>query len=365
MAERSAGAPARRGRVTRRAGAVAGILGAGVGAAIAAERWMRRERLRVDPDAGERFGDLRGRPIGPVTSFDGTRLHVEEAGAGPVTIVFAHGFSLDLTTWHYQIRDLASSFRLVLYDQRGHGLSGMPPGGDFSIEALGRDLEAVLRAACPDGGAVVAGHSMGGMSALKLAEISPDAIGGRVAALALVDTTAADVMNGMLPGAGRRLDGAAQAVQEVAVGALVRRGRVEWLRRSTGDLAYYAIRFMGFGPRPSPAKVAFVERLLSEAPTEVWVELMRHLLAFDVRHVLKAIRVPTLVVVGSSDRLTPPGAARRIARAIPGAKLAVIPGAGHMSMLERPKEFNARLEAFVARVRNSDRTPEKPKAASS
>ena len=81
-----------------------------------------------------RFGTVRGNPIGPVESFDGTKLYVGEAGTGP-TVVFAHGFCLNASSWHYQLRDLSDEFRVVVYDMRGHGESEPPASNDWSMDA--------------------------------------------------------------------------------------------------------------------------------------------------------------------------------------------------------------------------------------
>jgi pimeloyl-ACP methyl ester carboxylesterase len=107
---------------------------------------------------------------------------------------------------------------------------------------------------------------------------------------------------------------------------------------------------MGLGPKASPSIVEFVDSVLAETPTEVWASLMPALLGLDVSKVLEVLDVPTLVVAGSHDRLTPEGAAGRMAKAIKGAELTVIRDAGHMSMLERPQSFNARLRGFLSRV---------------
>ena len=90
--------------------------------------------------------------------------------------------------------------------------------------------------------------------------------------------------------------------------------------------------------------------MLAECPTEVWAHLLPAMLGMDVTEVLDVLDIPTLVVAGTHDKLTPPGAAERIASAIKGAELAVIRDAGHMSFLERPHSFNARLRAFLQGV---------------
>jgi len=335
-----------------RAGAIsAAAIAAAVAGGIAAERaFVRRDRSRADPFAKEAYGSVRGASIGPIPSFDGTLLNVEQAGSGP-TVVFSHGFSLNLTLWHHQITGLAEDMRLVLYDHRGHGRSGRPESQDWSLEALARDLHAVLSETTGDGPAVVVGHSMGGMTALKYCELFGEQIGRRVGGLVLVDTTAADVMGGVLYGAGRRARAVSQALQEGLMRALTGRAdTVDRMRANGSSIAYLSARFFGFGPSPSPAQVDFVERMLAEVPSEVWERLLPTLLGFDVTTVLPVIDIPVLIIVGSHDRLTPPGASVRMARAIPGAELVVLKGAGHSSMLERHEEFNDHVRRFVARV---------------
>ena len=336
----------------RRRGLLLGALAAGAAAGLAAERYaVGRDRGRPDPEAREPFGELRGRDAGPVESFDGTKLHVEVVDGDGPTIVFAHGFSLNLTAWHYQIRDLPPSYRLVLFDQRGHGMSEKASGGDWSLDALAKDLEAVIAAhGGPDPVAIV-GHSMGGMSALRFAGLFPEHLGSRVAALALVNTTGADVMGGMLPGAARRLTAGFQMVQEGALRALASNaGRLDRVRGRARDFSYLAVRFAGLGPKALPSLVEFVDSMLAQTPSDVWASLLPALLGLDVTDVLDVIDIPTLVVAGTHDRLTPPGAAERIASAIKTAELVVIRDAGHMSMLERPQSFNAHLRAFLAGV---------------
>ena len=330
-------------------------IGAVIATGIAVERaFVRKDRNREDPYRDEPYGALRGTPIGPVASFDGTLLHVEEAGSGPA-IVLSHGFSLNLTLWHHQVKDLARDHRLVMYDHRGHGRSGRPPGDDWTLEALAHDLHAVLRDAAGDGPVTVVGHSMGGMSLLNYCHLYPDTIGSLVGGLVLVDTTAADVMGGIarIP---RQLQAATQTIQEAIMRALVGRpDSFDRVRMNGSRIAYLGTRLMGFGPEPSPAQVDFVERVLAQCPSDVWANLIPTLFHFDMQEVLSVLKVPVLIVVGSHDRLTPPGASERMAAAIPGAELLVLEGAGHTSMLERHEEFNEALRNFVVRVNAADK----------
>ena len=346
---------AERKRRARRAGLITGAVALGVGAAaaagVAAERaFLRRERQRPDPFKGEDYGMRHGRSIGPVASIDGTLLNVEEIGAGP-TVVFVHGFSLNSTLWHHQIKDLPSQMRMVMYDQRGHGYSGLPPSDDWSLDALADDMEAVIRDAANREPVIIVGHSMGGMTLLKYVERYPEAIGPRVRGLVLVDTTSADVMGGLLPTTARRVQAAIEGLNEIAMRALQgRTDNVDLFRKRANNLVYLMTRLMGFGHDPSPTQVAFIEQLLSEVPSSVWFKLIPTMLGMDVSQALESINVPTLVIVGERDKLTPTAAAERIADGIPGAELVVLHDTGHVPMVERADEFNRLLTKFVARV---------------
>lgn len=344
-------------RVAQITGLVAASLGAvATGTALGVRAYVRRDRRRVDPYQKERYGSQRGTPVGALASFDGTLLHVAQAGSGP-TIVLSHGLSLSIPIWHHQITDLAADARLVMYDQRGHGRSGEPTTEDYSLDALARDLDEVIAEAAPDEPVVLLGHSMGGMAILRYCELFGEALGPRVKGLILVDTTSADVFGGMLPGAARRVSAFVQMAQTATMRALVGQAeRFDRARAKGRSLAYVTTKIMGFGPDPSPAQVNFVEALLAEVPTHVWVRLLPAILGHDVTEALPYIDVPVLVIAGRHDRLTPIDAATRIAEAIPGAELAVIEGAGHSPMLEQPEEFNALVRRFLARVAATETT---------
>lgn len=339
----------------RRNGWIAGAVTLGVGAtvagAVAAQRAIvRRDRARPDPFADEPYGTMHGRLIGPVASHDGTLLNVEEIGSGP-TVIFIHGFSLNLTNWHHQMKDFADEIRMVLYDHRGHGRSGRPTDGSLTFEALAQDLDAVIRDAAGEDPVVLVGHSMGGMTALKYCEMYPDAIGKRVRGVVLVDTTSADVMKGVLPGFAHRVQAALVGLEDIAMRALAgRHDHVDRVRARIGDLVYLGTRLMGFGSNPSPSQVAFVEQMLSEVPTDIWLGLINEMLGLDVSEALRHITVPAMVMVGERDKVTPTHAAERIAAGIPGAEFVLMHGVGHMPMLEDHERFNAHLRRFFARV---------------
>jgi pimeloyl-ACP methyl ester carboxylesterase len=350
-AARSDGKQTRRTPLTvRGAGLVAGGLLLGVGAGVTLERVLvRRDRRREDPEAGEAFGAIRGTPA-TVTSHDGTRLHVEELGSGPC-LVFAHGFSLTQDAWHYQRRDLPGEFRCVFFDQRGHGRSGRPRGDDYSLEALARDLMAVLDWTGEERVVVVA-HSMGGMATLQFAELFPEELGTRVAGLVLIGSTYLDTLRGMTAAVTAR--GAATAQRALITGAFrfIEQDpvRANQLRRRGSDLGYLGTRLFGFGSDPSPSQVAFIDRLLAGTDVEVWAKVFPSLVHFDLSEVLDKLDLPALVAVGDKDRLTPPTAARQMAEKIRGARLLVLEDAGHCAFLEEHEALDAELVAFAHEV---------------
>jgi pimeloyl-ACP methyl ester carboxylesterase len=335
------------GLTAKGVGLVLGGVVLGLGAGVAAERALvRRDRKRPDAEAGEHFGALRGTPA-TVTSPDGVQLHVEELGSGPC-LVFSHGFSLTQDAWHYQRRDLPAEFRCVFFDQRGHGRSGRPEDQDFSLDALAGDLAAVLDWTGEQRVVLVA-HSMGGMAALKLAELEPGRMGGQVAGLALVDTTYADALKGMSAAITAR---GALTVQRSAIKLAFRffgqdPVRAAQLRRRGSDLGYLGTRLFGFGSSPSPGQVAFIDRMLAGTDIEVWAKVFPSLIDFDLSHVLETLDLPTLVAVGDADRLTPPASARHMAEKIRGARLLVLEDAGHLAFLEEHEVLDAELTVLV------------------
>jgi pimeloyl-ACP methyl ester carboxylesterase len=334
----------------RGAGLLAGGLLLGVGAGVTLERTLvGRDRRRDDPEAGERFGGIRGTPA-KVGSHDGTRLHVEELGQGPC-LVFAHGFSLTQDAWHYQRRDLPERYRCVFYDQRGHGRSGRPRKHDYSLQALAGDLKAVLDWTGEERVVVVA-HSMGGIATLQFAEQFPEELGNRVAGLVLVGSTYVDTVRGMT--AAVSAWGAAWAQRTLITGAFRFMGqdplRAQQLRRRGSDLGYLGTRLFGFGSNPSPSQVGFIDTTLSGTDVEVWAKVFPSLVDFDLSESLEAVSVPALIVVGDKDRLTPPAAARYMADKIPGSRLLILEDAGHCAFLEEHEVLDAEIAAFADEV---------------
>ena len=307
-------------------------------------------RIARDPENEVLETTPQGRPQS-VRSADGTRLHVEVFGPEDAeTVVLAHGWTEALRFWIYVIRRLErKGFRVVAYDLRGHGDSGSASGGDYGIPRFGQDLEAVLEACLPpDRRAVVAGHSLGAMSIASWAEQHD--VERRVKAAALLNTGVGDLIaeHLLLP-----LPGIAQAINRmIALRGFL--GNKTPLPRFSTPLSYAAVRYIAFGPDASPAQVAFFERMLVTCPPDVRANIGIAMSEMDLHDALPRLTVPTIVIAGADDRLTPPSHARRIAQMLPQLRrVAVLEHAGHMTPLERPDVVTDAL-AELARL-----TPER------
>jgi pimeloyl-ACP methyl ester carboxylesterase len=340
-------------------GAAIGTAGAiGVGAVVGARRYaVGRERLRPDPDRYERFGGLRGRPQ-TVLASDGVPLHVEVEGPddAALTVVFSHGYCLTQDSWHFQRRDLArrGDVRMVFWDQRSHGRSGRSDLAHATIDQCGDDLLAVIEATTEPGDPVVlAGHSMGGMTIMALADRRPALFGSRVLGVALVNTSSgqlAELTLGLPDALGKVVR---RAVPGVVRGMGKRGALVDRGRRLGADVAFVVTRRMAFADREvSPSIVEFVERMIADTPTDVIAEFYPTLAEHDKLAALAVLReLPAVIVIGDQDRLTPPAHGRAIAAALPDAELIEVADGGHVVMLEHPEAVTDAIAELIDRVR--------------
>jgi pimeloyl-ACP methyl ester carboxylesterase len=323
--------PERRRRLTGRALTLSAAA-VGAGAGIALQRRHARLIAR-DPDYARLTAPLEGDVL-PVRSSDGTDLHVESFGADDQAVVLlVHGWTEQLSFWRPVIRVLRGrGLRLVAYDLRGHGRSGSAADGDYSLARYGDDLEAVLAAVVGDGQrAVIAGHSLGAMSIAAWAERHE--VERRARAAAMLNTGLGDLVSGQL-----LLGGLTARFSSPFVGRLMMRSRAP-LPSFSSPLAHTLIRHVAFGPDATAGQVAFYERMLIECPPKVRAATGIAISDMDLWQAVARITVPTLVIAGSDDRLTPPAHARRIADTLPRpAGLIELERTGHMTPLERPAE---------------------------
>jgi pimeloyl-ACP methyl ester carboxylesterase len=318
------------------AGAVAGgVIGRGVLNA-------RRDRSAV---ANEPLSMLPPDAIDGIRSSDGTELVVRASGdpAAPM-LVFVHGFSLDLTTWHHQWMALSSRYRCVLFDLRSHGRSAAAADGDVSPSAFGRDLAAVLDAVAVDRQVVLVGHSLGGLAILSMAAERPDLFAGRVAGVVFSGAAMNDLWRGAIGSLTGMLRPRLGSLRQAA-------GRVNALRRYVlsrpPDVGHLVARMTQFGPDAPPHVVDYVVALAARAPSHVWTDGLAALMDADLRDAAAFVRVPALVIAGEHDRMTPPSSAVALAGELPEGRLELLERAGHIPMMETPEAFNELVDAFA------------------
>lgn len=262
----------------------------------------------------------------PSVVANGIRLHYQESGSGPETVVFSHSFLVSSEHFSPQIETLSRRYRCIAFDHRGHGGSEVTADG-YDMENLYADAVALIEAlGCHPCHFI--GLSTGGFIGLRLAIRRPDLLSSVV----LMDTSA----------------------DEEAAKA---RPRYQAMLSALRWLGYWPVAGRVFRMFFSPATRS------DPARREELAHWRRRMVANDrmamfrfghgifgraaVADQLGAVRTPALVVVGEDDELTPPSRAQRIAERIPGARLSVIPRAGHLTTVERPGLVTQVIEDFL------------------
>ncbi|WP_448594709.1 alpha/beta fold hydrolase [Thermoflexus hugenholtzii] len=268
----------------------------------------------------------------PEVVIRGRRMFYEEHGRG-FPVLFGHSYLWDARMWEPQVAVLSRAYRCIVPEIWAHGRSDPPPHSPYSVDELAEDMWAFAQALGLSRFAVV-GLSVGGMWGMRLALNHPEA----VAALVLMDTDA-----GAEPEESRQRYFAMMAAVEQA-GALpppILEALVPFffspvtVQRDPELIARFKAALAAVPPERLPGILAIGRGIFSRT---------------SVLERLGEIRAPTLVVVGADDVSRPPHEAERMARAIPGARLEVIPEAGHIVNLERPDVVTPLLESFLAQA---------------
>lgn len=261
-----------------------------------------------------------------VVQVNGTPIHFIEQGRGPA-VVLLHGFPLDHRMWMAQIDALADHYRVIAPDFRGFGQSVSTD--TFTMESLADDIHALIESLSA-GPAVVAGLSMGGYVALAYAKKYSNSLRG----LILLDTKAQ-------PDTPETKEGRGKMIELVKVKGAV----------AIGD----AMTPRLVSPDTLKSKPAIVKRL-REMTDHCPVKAIENGLAAmrdrpDLSDLLSTISVPTLLIVGDGDVITPPAVMEEMGRVIGSAHLAVIRASGHMPTMEQPEQTNHALRRFLDGVK--------------
>jgi pimeloyl-ACP methyl ester carboxylesterase len=268
-----------------------------------------------------------------VSTSDGGRIHVVEHGSGP-PVVLVHGVTLSSAIWAPMVRMLATSNRVLAIDLRGHGASTAGSDG-MAFERQADDLLEVLEALDVEG-AVLVGHSMGGM-------ISQVLLGRRDGFLPISSFVALSTTTGPLSTsrAGRRMAGSVTALARRTLHRRIHHGSSIF----PGEDAATWLTRMSFGADPGAPAVELARSQTQALSPTILADLLVPLLSFDGVADCRRITVPTTVVVGARDLLTPPRLARKLAAVIEEAELVRLGSVGHMIMLEDPEALADLIEA--------------------
>ncbi|UOP10330.1 alpha/beta fold hydrolase [Pseudomonas palleroniana] len=242
-------------------------------------------------------------------------------GSGP-TLVMCHGFTTTAQFWREQIGTFSQTHRVVVLDLPGHGRSPRPADRKYTIDAFVTDLELIFKTLTITD-AVLIGLSMGGTVSQHFALKNPELL----KALVLVGATP----HGLGP-----------AVQVNNVLEAIERLGVEQSSQDVIDRS--------FAPGTCTELLAFAKREVINTPDFVAREAIVSLNEADSRPLLTKLKMPTLVICGEEDQITPPDQSSSLATGIPNATLELLKRAGHFPMLEQPERFNAVLCAFLDRI---------------
>lgn len=263
----------------------------------------------------------------PTLAYEGRSLfYRDNGGQGPALLLF-HAFPLDSRMWQQQLDDLKGSHRVIAADSSGFGASSVP--GDpasYSVDRWADEGRAILRSLGIER-AVVGGCSMGGYVSLAFLRRHREAAAG----LVLVDTRAdADAQE-------VRATRKEQQQEVLAQGTAALRERLFARLLSEKNLlgGPIAAQVRSLLDQPAAGIVGALEAMQKRPDSTPW---------------LSSIDIPTLVIVGEEDGLTPPSIAEGMARSIPGAGLVTLPRAGHLANLEEPEAFHRALRSFLEGV---------------
>lgn len=262
----------------------------------------------------------------PHADSNGVKIFYDSYGKGPA-VVFLHPWTTNGYIWYFQIFPLARTNQVINIDHRGHGRSDKPKDG-YAIQQHARDVAAVLDALHVHK-AVLVGNSIGGMIAMQFNLDYPERVVGNV----IVSSGTAlgeDMPKEAAEAFKRDYEGTFSALLDGAVSARTKRERPE-------ILAVMKAQFLA--PSNFPKQV-FDSAMADPNGVFNW----------NIKKRLSSIRKPTIVLAGEEDQATPVAANKFLADNIQGARLSVIKDVGHFYQLEKPAEFNATLQEFVANV---------------
>jgi pimeloyl-ACP methyl ester carboxylesterase len=286
-----------------------------------------------------------------VRAVDGTPLHAEVFGPPDgYPIVLTHGITCAIRAWAYQIADLATEYRVIAYDHRGHGRSGVPRRAGYSLKHLASDLDCVLEATlAPHERAIIAGHSMGGITIAAWSARYRHKVRRRADAVALINTTSGDLVRQVKL---LSVPGQLSPARSIAARSLINVFGGVPIPSAALLATRSLIAMLAVGKDADPSAARLIHELFAQTPAAGRGGCTRLLVeSLGSRYLdLSGLTVPTLVIGSEDDRLTPIAASREIARTAPNVVgLVELPG-GHCSMLEQHREVTGQLRLLAESV---------------
>jgi non-heme chloroperoxidase len=305
-------------------------------------RHMDRRRESKE-ETGDRPSILDGEEKKGIHSLDGAALYVDYLGERDPTVFLVHGYNVNGQEFHYQKPYLAEKYRVVSLDLRGFGRSEVPESRDYHVERLNEDLKAVVDAFEPER-YVVAGHSLGGLTAFKFYELFGKEYEGRLKGLAIIDSTGLDPDKG----ASLRWRLFAKNNKNLPVNSIT---EALVTKMSDSPLMYLYLRWFVFGKRPPASEVEYLQHIGCSTPLITMKEAAKGIIDCRLEYYLPNVDIPVMLLVGSEDTLMKNDREnRRTYSLLPDARLKVFEGAGHCAPQEQPKEFNEALDGFLTEV---------------
>lgn len=285
-----------------------------------------------------------------VRSFDGTRLAWSSSGVGDLAVILANGIGCTDTYWTYLHPYLLEhGHRVVVWDYRAHGRSGPPANPDeVMMSSHARDLLAVAEAASVDR-AVLVGHSMGVQTILEAYRIQPSLVAGLVPVAGPFEHPAqtfygVPLLHYLIP------------FIELSVTPVPLLTRAVWRSlTSQHELIYQLGRLGGMiGTGASKQLMAEYSAHAAELDPLVSFRMAKAMEEHSAKDVLPRIEVPTLVLAGAKDVMTPPQLAEEMAATIPDSRLEILPEGSHTLPIDDPDWVNPLVEGFVSEIEKAE-----------
>ena len=259
-------------------------------------------------------------------AVNGTQINYDVSGpAGAPVIVMSHSLASSRVMWDPQLPELSGKYRVVRFDTRGHGLSGVPSGA-YTVDQLGDDALALMDA-LKIAKAHWIGLSMGGVIGQNIALRRPE----RLASLALCNTLARVAAEARPVWAGRIAMAEAEGVAPMVDTTMQRWFTQPYLQKNTPELQTIRAEFLN-------------------TPRGGYVGCCHALSTLDYLDRLTAVKTPTLVIVGRQDMGTPVAMSEAIAAKIAGSKLVVVENAAHLGNVEQPEIYTRELLGLIQRA---------------